>query len=211
MDSLTKVLWITHTNNEWTALSAVGSLSAAAVAGIAAIIALYVPFRINAIAKKQAKKALRIRQHEIASATYNALDVVASAIDARSQSDANALHTASAKAAGLAETLPLLVDYPGLTDGPIVAAMTTRQALLAVIRAGEALRTATLKAATNNPTALGNPNTMNQLLSITTIYYELDAALTLAKESQIRIDKVRNYHDIQVRSGGIFPVLPAAV
>ncbi|QXT36967.1 hypothetical protein KV697_06620 [Sphingomonas sanguinis] len=162
-------------------------------------------------AEKEAKKALRIRQHEIASATYNALDVIISAVEARSQSDANALHKASAKAAGLAETLPLLVNHPGLTDGPIVAAMTVRQALLAVTRAGDALRTATLKFTTTNPAALGNSNAINQLMSAATIYYELDAALTLSKESEIRIEKFRKYHDIPVRSGGVFPVLPPAV
>jgi hypothetical protein len=179
----TTIMHITQTNGEWTAWSAFGTL-------LAAGIALFLPTYVNGRAARQARKELRSRMHEVASATYNAIDLLAKADQSfiAAPGSAHSIEIA-AEASFKADTLRILANIPQLGDGSIDCAVGAAQFLERVV---EAHRLAL---------AGGTANTSRAQA-------ELDAARAIGRAVYDRIGKVVAYSQIPVRAGRLLPSRP---
>lgn len=208
------VLGMAMSAGEWSAWSAIGTIVAAAVSGVAAFIALRVPMRIAredrraaaVIAERQRDEQLeRERQvredaiatasrrlHEVASAVYNALDCLVGALDDYNygrMTPPTDLRPAAGRASGQAEALRILANIPGLSDGPIIAATSAAQSM---DRICEAARHVTNQGH-RTPTDV------------------MTEALEAGKAARIRIAAVVAHHSIPVRGGAEAPTLPGQV
>lgn len=180
MNNTTTIIGLTATNSEWTAWSAVGTIAAA-------LIALFLPAYVNGRAKREAERERARRYHEVASATYNAIDVFNEAVGALKGgvhfSTASAI---AARASLKADSLRILAKLPGLGDGVIECAVGAAQVLERVVKAEQLAR------ASQSSSAVA----------------EMAAATVIAQEVYDRADKVVKYNQIPVRAGRTLPTRP---
>lgn len=156
--------------------------------------------------EQQDEREIAMRYHEVASATYNSLDVVKDAIEAAQSNSVGALIQAAARSVAMAEALRILIAAPSLTDGPIISGAAAANALDSIANAGKALRATKYRMTPPSTDPQGPP-----ILTVPGIRDHLESALVLAGEAQTRMDKVRNSRQIPVRKTRAFPVLPVAV
>jgi hypothetical protein len=210
---IASIAGITLSVDQWTALSAIATAFAAIVALGAGIAAVIVPSRIANAAQAEARRVemerraeteradearrqelreiVAARYHEVASATYNALDLVVEAADAvNSREGRDGLPILAAQCRSSAETLGILARQPGLTDGAIDSCCGAQHALLAIVRANEFFRSENLA---EDP------------------WYELDGCLLIAQQVMRRIGGVVEHHRIPVRQNRGLPVLPESM
>lgn len=227
--------WYSLTAPEWATLSTVATLGAMLASVLAVLatagaiyVAVSVPLRVanaataearrvederRADAESRAKEAaekfengLTMRYHEVASATYNSLDIINDAITAFRKPSLSDFLQCSARATAMSEALRVLIDKPDLTDGPIVAGAAAASAMDAVVRAG----VSTQKFSTSSKGAAQHYRD-NGFINIGMVEQEMDSALVLGHVALKRIDKVRDSRKISVRTGRPFPILPNTI
>lgn len=125
---------------EWSGLSAIGTIIAAAVAAGAAWIALRQPVRVlqlereHAIADANAARTERLR--EATSAVFDAIDLYVDAVEALRNGDLAEVIQIAGSAPGMKGVLKIFAAHPSMTDGAIFSCTNAGVLMDTLITAG---------------------------------------------------------------------------